>query len=369
VERIASSWFDNATLGCAASQPRLLYESNSETNIIWAAVHNQFFAMAAMPKEMAGQVAARRIDLPGPTLQEFADDPKAVAKPHGYQTSLVYPDQVVTPNQVVERHYEVFAGPKEYRTLAKYASVSGNNLDLIMSFDGFFGWFAKLLLLSMNGLNSLGLSYGLSIIGITVIIKALFWPLTAMSTRSMKRMATLQPQMKALQEKYKDDPKKMNVKLMEFMKENKVSPVGGCLPMLIQIPVFFGFFTMLRSAIELRGASFLWAWDLSQPDTLFIIPGLNLPFNLLPIIMTGTTLWQTHLTPPSPGMDPVQQKIMRFMPLMFIVILYNFSSALTLYWTCQNLLSILQMKLTTDPKDKPAIPVKAVAAAMPAKKK
>jgi YidC/Oxa1 family membrane protein insertase len=162
------------------------------------------------------------------------------------------------------------------------------------------------------------------------------------------------------------------MKLMEFMKENKVSPIGGCLPMLLQIPVFFGFYTMLQSAIELRGASFLWACDLSQSDTVFIIPalgfipffgipGVGLPVNPLPLMMGATMLWQAHLTPVSPGMDPVQQKIMKYMPLMFMVFLYNFSAGLTLYWTVQNLLTIAQTKLTKTTSDsQPAAPVKPV---------
>jgi YidC/Oxa1 family membrane protein insertase len=246
----------------------------------------------------------------------------------------------------VERRFDVFAGPKEYKTLARLASKFQNNVDVVMGFSGFFGFFAKLLLLSMNGLYALGLSYGLCIILITIIIKLVFWPLTNASTKSMKRMGALQPQMKAIQEKYKDDPKKMNQKVMEFMKENKVNPAAGCLPILIQLPFFFGFFTMLRSAIELRGAQFLWACDLSQTDTVWVIPFFNFPLNPLPLIMGATQLWQMRLTPPSPGMDPVQQKIMQYMPLMFLFILYNFSSGLTLYWTVQNLLTIAQMKLT-----------------------
>src|SRR5207253_3616477 len=129
----------------------------------------------------------------------------------------------------------------------------------IMGSSGLFGFFAKALLWSMNGIHSLVPSYAFAIIAITVIIKTLFWPLTAASTRSMKRMQELQPQMKQLQEKYKEDPVKMNKKLMEFMKENKVSPLGGCLPMVLQVPVFFGFYRMIQSAIELRGAPFLWA--------------------------------------------------------------------------------------------------------------
>jgi YidC/Oxa1 family membrane protein insertase len=158
--------------------------------------------------------------------------------------------------------------------------------------------------------------------------------------------------------------------VMEFMKENKVSPMGGCLPMVLQIPVFFGFFTMIRSAIELRGAPFLWVGDLSKSDTLFVIPwlsfipfigipGVGLPFNLLPLVMGVTMLWQAHLTPPSPGMDPAQAKMMRYMPLMFMVFLYNYSAGLTLYWTVQNLLTILQTKLTRM-NTTPTVPTKPV---------
>src|SRR5207245_6879561 len=206
------------------------------------------------------------------------------------------------------------------------------------------------LLLGMNWLHHvLRVSYGWAIITITIIIKLVFWPLTQASTRSMKRLQALQPQMNAIKEKYKDDPVKMNRKTMEFMKEHKVSPLGGCLPMVLQIPVFFGFYSMIRSAIELRGATFLWVGDLSQPDTLFVrpelgflpfigVPGVCLPFNLLPLIMGVTMLWQARLTPPSPGMDPAQAKLMRYMPLMFILFLYNFSAGLALYWTVQNLL-------------------------------
>ncbi|MGH7867217.1 MAG: membrane protein insertase YidC, partial [Candidatus Dormibacteraceae bacterium] len=161
---------------------------------------------------------------------------------------------------------------------------------------------------------------------ITIIIKVVFWPLTQASTRSAKRMQALQPQIKALQAQYKDDPVKSQRKMMEFWKEHKINPMSGCLPTVIQMPVFIGFFYMIRSAIELRGAHWLWVTDLSRPDTLFLIPGVGFPFNLLPLIMGVTMLWQATLTPPSPGMDPAQAKIMRYMPLMFMVFLYNFSA-------------------------------------------
>jgi YidC/Oxa1 family membrane protein insertase len=177
-------------------------------------------------------------------------------------------------------------------------------------------------------------------------------------------MQALQPQIKGIQEKYKEDPMKAQKKVMEFYKENKVNPMGSCLPMLLQIPVFFGFLTMIRTAIELRGAQWLWVTDLAQPDTLFWIPnpgfipfiGAGLPFNLLPLIMGATMLWQARLTPPSPGMDQTQQAIMKYLPLIFLVTLYNFSAAMTLYWTTNNLLTILQTKVTKN------IPAPATAA-------
>jgi YidC/Oxa1 family membrane protein insertase len=363
-EQIGEAWFANRTLGCFAGTPRGLYANNTG-KVVWAAVHNQFFTTVVIPKEPAPGVSSLRINLPYEDFGATPLNPGKGPQPVGYQTALVYPEITLEPGKSLEQGFQVFAGPKAYKILARLS----NDCDLVMGFGGFFGFFAKLLLLSMNGLHdALGLSYALTIIAITVIIKLLFWPLTRASTRSMKRMAKLQPQMKALQEKYKDDPKKMNQKLMEFMKEHKVSPLGGCLPMLVQIPFFFGFYRMLQSAIELRGAQFLWAPDLSQPDTVWHIPGPDFPVNPLPLVMGATMLWQARLTPPSPGMDPVQQKIMKYMPMMFMVFLYNFSAGLTLYWTVQNLLTIAQMKLTRSSDDqsgspggKPPLPAKPAA--------
>ncbi len=359
VERIKESWFANRTLGCFPGQPRTNF-SYGETPVSWGSVDNQFFTMALIPKQPADSIVATQ-----PPLQFSESERLRYTIKKGFHAELGYREQVLQPGESVEREFEIFAGPKEYNTLARLSSQFGNELDGIMDFDGFFGFFAKALLLSMNGLNGFGLSYGLSIVVITFIIKVLFWPLTQASTRSMKRMAALQPQMKEIQEKYKDDPQKMNRKLMEFMRENRVSPLGGCLPILLQLPVFFGFYTMLQSAIELRGASFLWTCDLSMPDTLFVIPGLGIPFNLLPLLMGASQIWQMSMTPPSPGMDPAQQKIMKYMPLMFVFILYNFSAGLALYWTVQNLLSIVQMKLT---KNEP-LPVSSGAPSTQRKRK
>jgi YidC/Oxa1 family membrane protein insertase len=158
-------------------------------------------------------------------------------------------------------------------------------------------------------------------------------------------MAALSPKMQELRAKYKDDPTRMNQELMKMYKEYGINPVGGCLPMLIQIPIFFGLFTMLRQAVELRNASFFWIHDLSQPDTVARIAllGFTIPINVLPLIMAATSFWMTHLTPKSG--DPTQQRMMMFTPIIFIVFCYNFAAALALYYTTQNLLTVLQLYL------------------------
>jgi YidC/Oxa1 family membrane protein insertase len=329
------------------------------TNVMWAAVYNQFFALAAMPKEPADEVLAQPVSLPPfPNIEVAPGAPP----PQGVQAALVYPAQTLTANSSVERQIVLFAGPKEYRTLARVGVELGNRADLVMnwgsgfySFWGIGTFFAKLLLSAMNALHDMtNVGYGWAIVIITVILRAVFWPLMAGATRSMKRMQALAPEVTALKEKYKDDQQKLMQKQMELWKKHNVSPMSGCWPMMLQMPVFMGFFTMIRSAIELRGAHFLWVTDLSKPDTLFMIPGLNFPFNFLPLLMGGMMLWQSHLTPPSPGMDPSQQKLLRYMPLIFLVFLYNYSGGLALYMTISTGLSVLQTKVTKNLKD-PAV--------------
>jgi YidC/Oxa1 family membrane protein insertase len=336
-------WFSGSGFGCMRGAPRSEYLAGSN-NVVWAAAHNQFFALMAMPKEPVAQIIVRPVSLPQfPNIEPIPGAPAL----RGIQTALVYPTTNLVAHQAVERQIVFFAGPKEYRLLARIGDQFQNQADLVMNFGKFFGFFAKTLLLAMNWLHDVTrLGYGGTIVLITVLIKVVFWPLTAASTRSMKRMQVLAPEMAALKEKYKDDMQKFTQKQWELYRKHKVSPMSGCLPMAIQMPVFFGFFTMIRSAIELRGARFLWIADLSKPDTLFMIPGTAFPFNLLPLLMGGSMLWQSHLTPPSPGMDPTQAKMMRYMPLMFLVFLYTYSSGLALYWTVNNVLTIVQTKLT-----------------------
>jgi YidC/Oxa1 family membrane protein insertase len=341
-QNIKAAWYANRTLGCIPGVPRAEYDAGA-SNVVWAAVHNQFFALAAIPSNPPPRLIVDKIGVPAPDRGEPTNSISA-SLTNGFQAGFTYPATVLDPGQSVRSDFTFYAGPKEYNRLAQMGQIMNNNLDLIMDFTGPFGFFSKLMLLSMNGLHALGLQYGWTVIAVTVILKLIFWPLTKASIRSQKQMQVLQPQLKAIADKYKDDPLKKHQKTTEFLKEHKVSQLGSCLPTLLQIPVFYGFYWMLRNAIELRGAHFLWIYDLSQPDTVAHLAGF--PINPLPLIMGATQLWQAQLTPPAPGMDPGQQKIMRFMPLMFIALLYRMSAGLTLYWTVQNLLSIVQMKVT-----------------------
>ena len=344
IEDIDEGWFANRTLGCIPGTPRTYFMSAGQP-VKWVGVHNRFFALTTIPMEGAtgGRVYSTKTT-PRP-LNDPQEEGEQYAHDTGILASLQFEAQVLQPGESIIQEFTTYAGPKEYQVLLAHGQTYENSIDLVMGYNTpVFGLFAKLLLRSMNGLHNFGLGYAMSIIVITIIIKILFWPLTRASTISMKRLAAYGPQMAEIKAKYKEDPQKMNKRTMEFMREHKINPLGGCLPILIQIPVFIGFFTMLRTAVELRGAKFLWACDLSQSDTVAEIAGF--PINPLPMIMGVTMLLQARLTPVSPTADPTQQKIMKYMPLMFIVILYNFSAGLTLYWTVQNMLSILQTKLT-----------------------
>ncbi len=352
-EQIHKAWFANATMGCSTiSTPRTEF-SGGNSNVVWAAVHNQFFALIAQPERSPAGVRVLDLPLPKPSPAERSADGRLNADPHAYHTSFTYAAETLKPGEKLVRRHTIYAGPKEYRQL----KTSEKQLDLVMDFTGITGFCAKALLLLLNAVHSLIPSYGASIVVLTILIKLAFWPLTNASTRSMKRMSTLQPQMNAIREKYKNDPAKMNQKTMEFMKEHRINPMAGCLPLLLTFPVFIGFFFMLRTAIELRGESFLWCCDLSRPDSVYVVPGLGfipllgisgigLPLNIMPLLYLATAWWQSTLTPVSPQMDPAQQKMLKYMPVFFGVLFYNYSAGLTLYWTTQNLMTILQTKIT-----------------------
>jgi YidC/Oxa1 family membrane protein insertase len=377
-----ASWFDNKSLGCLPGTPRTAYRATTggaAVHVNWAAIYSQFFFAALMTKEPGNELVGTRFYLPMPSEEEQMANRLIITNQSAYLVTMTQPGTNVAAGGVVQRDFTIFAGPKEYRVLEWLGATFNNDLDSVMGYGGIFGIFSRILLLAMNALHGLGLGYAGAIIVITVSLKVIFWPLTQASTRSMKRMQELAPQMAALKERYKDEPEKLQKKTWEFYRENKVNPVSGCLPMIVQIPVFIGFFTMVRSAIELRGATFLWATDLSRPDTVAVMSFLNFlpwpltflhnfPVNPLSIIMGITMFFQTRLTPPSPGMDPAQAKMMRYLPLFFLFILYNYSAGLTLYWTVQNLLTMAQTKLTRT-RDKGAADAAKPAAVVPMRRR
>ena len=345
--QIDEAWFENRTLGCFPGTPRNYFASDRLKGITsknWISIHNRFFSIATMPMQALPGSIAHSQEVAIENTNQSNDGQYIHYK--GIKSSFKFESTELKPGQSLEQEFTTYAGPKEYKSLVQLGIAYENSLQSIMDFDGFFGFFSRILLRSMNGLNSWGLSYAWSIIVITIILKLVFFPLTRSSTLSMKRMSAFQPQMAEIREKYKSDPQKMNKKTMAFMRENKINPMGSCLPMLLQIPIFIGYFFMLQSAIELRGAEFLWASDLSESDTVLEVAGF--PINPLPILMTITMFLQMRMNPTSPTMDPMQQKMMQFMPLMIAVFCYSFPSGLALYWTTSNILGILQTKMTRD---------------------
>jgi YidC/Oxa1 family membrane protein insertase len=291
----------------------------------WGAVKNQFFTMVLTPATNAVTLHYHPHRLPTPLHWSGKI-------PHDSVTAALELPAAVQGGEAVWE-FDLYAGPKEYDRLV--ALKAGQ--EYVMDF-GMFGIFSVWLLKGMNFFHRLLPNYGIAIIIITILIKLLFWPIQAKSLKSMKEMQKFQPLMAKIREKYKDNMQKQNEELMKLYKEHKINPFSGCLPMLVQIPVFFALFAMLRSAIELRGASFLWIADLSRPDTIFHLAGL--PINPLPLLMTASSVWQMKLTPQTG--DSQQQKMMMFMPLIFLFMFYGTAAGLVLYWTVQQLLSVAQ---------------------------
>ncbi len=252
---------------------------------------------------------------------------------------------------------KTYCGPKEMaRIRALGSSVMGM---MHISYYAWFEFIARPMVMLLNWLKGLCGSYGIAIILLTLIVRILFWPVTQKANSSMRRMQKLQPKIKELQEKYKETPMdtpddtarkkaELNQKMMELYRVEKVNPVGGCLPVLLQIPVFIALYSALDSAVELRNVPFLWCTDLSRPDLV----GPTLPFALpfigqvglhpLVIAMTALMILQQKMTPTSG--DSTQQKMMMLMPIVMLFMFYNLPSGLTLYWTVSQIFSILQMK-------------------------
>ena len=292
----------------------------------WVAIQDRYFMTSIIP-DHAEEASMRLYVKDGNLIEAQYLNPVSDIRPgtqHTYQ-------------------YSLFFGPRSMKILGEM----GHDLSKALNF-GFFDIIAKPCVWLMNKLYSVIPNYGIAIIILTLLIKLILWPLGSKSYKSMSEMKKIQPLMKEIREKYKDDKKKMNEEVMGLYRTYKINPLGGCLPMVVQLPVFFALYRMLYQAIELRHAPFfLWIDDLSAPDRLghfaidhipFMEPPYGIP--VLTIIMGASMLLQQKMSPPMG--DPTQAKMMMFMPVIFTVIFINFSSGLVLYWLVNNILSIAQ---------------------------
>lgn len=288
----------------------------------WIAVKNRFFvtALASCTEGNAGFSATVKRDMGA-----------ANYKPESVSVSVNF------KGDVTKRTTTFFVGPKKQSLLWDLGMKD------VMEF-GMWRWLCYPLVWVLNLFNGWIPNFGVAIILLTILVRLLFWPLTRKSTEGMKKMQELQPLMKEIQAKYKDNPQRLQQETWQLYREKKVNPMSSCLPMLIQIPVFIALFNVLRSAVELRYAPFLWIADLSEPEGLF---ASWFPFgglNLLPVLMAVSTALQSYFTP-STGDKKQQQMMMVMMPAMMLIMFYSFPSALSLYWFLSNIFSIVQMWL------------------------
>jgi len=296
----------------------------------WIALQDRYFMSSILPVNNG--------DDPDGTMKLLYQDNILEAR-------YILPRIKVNPGTQKDIDYKLFLGPKSMKILKK----TGHSLHKAIDF-GMFDILAKPCLWIMNFVHdNIIQNYGIAIILLTIFTKILLWPLGSKSYKSMGEMKKIQPLMAEIKEKYKNDKKKMNEEVMSLYRTYKINPLGGCLPMVVQLPVFFALYRMLYEAIELRHAPFiLWINDLSAPDRLFTfdiaIPFMQAPYGIpvLTIIMGATMLLQQKMSPPMG--DAMQAKMMMFMPVIFTVIFINFSSGLVLYWLINNILSIAQQQ-------------------------
>lgn len=331
-------------LGIGAHSSRPFIASGGP--IAWAAVKNKFFVSILTGDEPATGLITKRVKL-------FTALPDDAHNAYGITGAAQFDLKGMEPKGEAKLAGSLYVGPKEYRRLAN-TNVFKADQDKIMDF-GFFKFFSQILLTLMTWIHGGTGNWGVAIILTTLILKTIFIPFTLAASRSAKRMAKLQPELQAIREKFKDNPQKQQQATMELFKARRINPVGGCLPILLTIPFFMGFFTMLQSAAELRFSPFLWAPDLSSMDTVAVLFGV-LPLNIMPLLMGATMVFQMRLTP-SPSVDNMQMKMMKVMPYIFTLFCYTFSCALSLYSFVNGLFSIGQQLVINrmkDPEETPA---------------
>jgi YidC/Oxa1 family membrane protein insertase len=316
-----------------------------ENPVVWAAVKNQYFSSILTPDEPGLGMITRRIKL-------FTNLPDDVRNAYGISGSVELGVPSLAPHGATTLGANLYTGPNEYHRLAN-TDVFKSGQSKVVQF-GFFSLFSELLLTLLTWVHSAVSNWGLAIILTTLLLRVGMMAFTIPASRSARRMQKVQPELKAIREKYKDNPQKQQTATMEVFKKHKINPVGGCLPMLLTLPFFWGFFGMLRNAPELRFAHFLWAKDLSAPDTVFTLSHLpiigSLDLNILPILLCAVTFLQMRVTP-QPTVDNAQAKMMKFTPIMFMIFCYTYSCALALYSTTNGLFMIGQQMLVNRMKD------------------
>ncbi len=284
----------------------------------WIAMLQHYFVAAWLPKEGAAR--------------EYYAKPLADKL---YSVGVIVPMATIAPNASDSVTVSLYAGPQEQDALKSIAP----GLDLTVD----YGWLTVIaapLFWLLQFLHRLVGNWGFAIILLTVLIKAVFFPLSAASYKSMAKMKLVTPRMQKLREQYGDDRARLNQAMMELYKTEKINPLGGCLPIAVQIPVFISLYWVLLASVELRHASWFWIHDLSAPDMMFMLPLVNMPVGVLPIVMMLTMIFQTKMNPTPP--DPVQAKVMMIMPFAFGFMFFFFPAGLVLYWVVNNVLSIAQ---------------------------
>ena len=293
----------------------------------WAAMLQHYFLTAIVP---ADKSAAYRY------YTNAVDDKY-------YTIGAVSPEQRVMPGATTVFRQQVYAGPKIQDTLDRIA----DGLELTVDY-GILWFIAKPLFWCLKELHDITGNWGWAIILVTVLLKILFYRLSAAGYRSMANMRRVQPRIMAIRERYKNDKQRLNQAMMDIYKEEKINPLGGCFPILIQIPVFIALYWVLLESIELRHAPFiLWIRDLSAPDPYFVLP-----------IVMGVTMFLQQKLNPAP-MDPVQEKVMMSLPFVFTVFFCFFPSGLVLYWVVNNILSIAQQWMITHRLEKDGLSVRS----------
>ncbi len=297
------------------------WSEEAEGVIHWAGAQSKYFLAAVMPRNVESAVSGvdGRV-----TMRRLAGEGH-------FRTEVLLPLNLRGPTEYL---VDLYVGPMDYHELSRYKVGLEKARDL--------GWrwivpFSKLLIKFFQLVHTVVPNYGLCIIILSVLVKAIFYPLSRKSVESMRDMQRLKPELDRLNAKYKDDPQRRNQATLELYKKHKVNPLGGCLPILVQMPVFIALYNVLNTAVELRKAPFVgWISDLSAPDRVGSVGGI--PIHILPLIMAATMVWQQKLTPT----DPRQAAMAYLMPIVMTVFFYAMPSGLVLYWTVTNLMAIGQ---------------------------